>query len=109
EDSAAAPLPVPSGLNILIAEDNAINALLAERVLANVGCTTTTVMDGAAAVEAVERNLAGDGPAFDLALFDVHMPRLDGLEAVEAILALGEQQRRPGGRKRHAIITRQAH
>ncbi len=77
---------------VLLAEDNAINALLACRMLEAIGCEVVHASDGAAAVSAFERSLAQDGHAFDLILMDVHMPRLDGLEAAAEIRRLAGTQ-----------------
>ena len=80
--------PLQPRLRILVAEDNAINALLAERMLEKAGCECVLVTDGEQAVEAVRESLAGLGVAFDLVLMDVHMPKLDGFEAAQAIRRL---------------------
>ncbi|AMJ62569.1 ATP-binding protein [Bosea sp. PAMC 26642] len=75
-------------LNVLVAEDNEINALLATRTLERLGCAATWVRDGREAVALVEAGFAGKGPAFDLILLDIRMPELDGLGAARAIRAL---------------------
>ena len=77
-----------ASLNVLVAEDNEINALLASRTLERLGCTATWVRDGRAAVGAVEAALCGHRPAFDLVLLDIRMPVLDGLSAAREIRAL---------------------
>jgi signal transduction histidine kinase/ActR/RegA family two-component response regulator len=66
-------------LNILLAEDNPVNQLLAQRVLENAGHRVTVAGDGAQAVETIRRE------RFDLVLMDVQMPVLGGLEATVAI------------------------
>ena len=72
-----------TGLRVLLAEDNPINALLARTLLTRAGCIVTTVHDGEEAV-----TVARSG-AYDLILLDIRMPRLDGLAAAERIRASG--------------------
>ena len=74
--AAAAPVPA---LNILIAEDNAVNQLVLTRMLHKRGHTVTVVADGRAAVAAVA------AAEFDVVLMDVQMPELDGLQATREI------------------------
>ncbi|MBU6296810.1 MAG: response regulator [Alphaproteobacteria bacterium] len=78
EPATPAPAPV-AGLNILLAEDNPINALLTRELLRRRGHRITEVVTGNAAVKAMEE---GD---FDLLLTDIHMPGMDGIEATKAI------------------------
>jgi signal transduction histidine kinase/CheY-like chemotaxis protein len=82
DERAAEPVMV-SGMRVLLAEDNPVNALLARSLLARSGCTVVTVGNGAEAVQALE-----EAP-YDLVLMDVHMPVLDGYAATRAIRAAG--------------------
>jgi CheY-like chemotaxis protein len=66
-------------LNILLAEDNAVNQKLAVRVLEKRGHTVVVAETGTAALETSEKQ------SFDLVLMDVQMPEMDGLEATVAI------------------------
>lgn len=68
---------------ILIAEDNEINALLARSALVKAGHKVKVVGNGRAAVEAVVHPVEGQAP--DLVLMDLHMPVMDGLDAIAMI------------------------
>ena len=76
------------GCHVLLAEDNAVNALLARRMLEKAGCTVVHAVDGEQAVLESSRALAPGARGFDLVLMDVHMPRLDGLAAAAEIRAV---------------------
>jgi len=67
------------GLRLLLVEDNELNALLAARLMAALGFEVVTAVNGAIAVQAVERQ------EFDVILMDCQMPVMDGYEATRAI------------------------
>lgn len=71
-----------SGLRVLLAEDNTVNARLASRLLEKSGILVEWVSDGKQAVEAIQKN------EFDMVLMDVQMPVMDGFEATVEIRRL---------------------
>ena len=83
------------GLRVMAAEDNRVNQIVLETLLAQVGVTPVVVGDGAQAVE------AWAGGDWDLILMDVHMPVLDGVGAVREIRAREAAE----GRRRTPVIA----
>lgn len=76
-------------LALLLAEDNDVNALVLEGMLAPLGHRITRVGDGAAALEALL------GGRFDLVLMDMLMPGVDGLAATRRWRAIEAAEGRP--------------
>ncbi len=67
-------------LRVLLAEDNMVNAMLARTILERSGHKVYLVSDGVAALAALQ-----DGARFDIAVLDVEMPKLSGLNVARAI------------------------
>jgi len=72
-----------TGLRVLVAEDNAVNQLVVERVLEGLGASVSLVEDGGGAVHAVVEQ------DWDVVLMDCHMHQVDGFEATRRIRSLG--------------------
>ena len=70
------------GVRVLLAEDNELNAEIAEIQLKELGMTVARAVDGKQAVECFANNPAS---TFDVILMDIMMPRMDGYEATKAI------------------------
>jgi len=81
---------VSKSLHVLVADDNPTNREVLSRILERGGHTATLVADGERALDALETS------HFDIALIDRNMPRLSGLETVQAIrLTTGARERLP--------------
>jgi len=65
--------------HVLLAEDNKVNQLLAQKLLKKRGYQVTIVEDGQQALETVKTEV------FDVILMDVQMPVMGGFEATQAI------------------------
>ena len=76
-------------LRLLVAEDNDINRLLSEAMLRKLGHVPVMVVDGEKAVEAATQE------SFDAILMDLHMPGVDGIQAVKQIRANEAKTGRP--------------
>ena len=76
------------GLRVLVADDNPTNREVLGRILERGGHEATLVADGERALDALEAS------RYDAALIDRNMPRLSGLETVQAIrLTTGARER----------------
>ena len=99
-----------SGLSILLAQDNDINALLACTLLEKSGARVVRVRNGAEAIAKAGTALGeANGQGFDLIFMDIHMPDMDGIEAARRIRALYPDAARPAeGRPPIVALTANA-
>ncbi|MFN7926216.1 MAG: ATP-binding protein [Bryobacteraceae bacterium] len=97
---AAAPMAAAPGspgggaeparpIRVLVADDNAVNQLIATRLIERLGHAVDAANDGE---QAVEMYRAGQ---YDLVLMDSHMPVMDGIEAMRVIRQLEAAEKRP--------------
>jgi signal transduction histidine kinase/CheY-like chemotaxis protein len=70
-----------SGCRVLVADDNAINQAVARAILEAVGAGVEVARDGAEALAMLRAQ------PFDVVLMDIHMPGMDGREALARIRA----------------------
>lgn len=75
-------LDLRSAPRVLIVDDNATNRVVAQALCEMFGCSSELAEDGLEALQAVQES------RYDLILMDIKMPRLDGVQATQAIRAL---------------------
>ena len=78
------------GKNILLAEDNDLNAEIAEAILERAGLKTERVEDGIQCVNKITKMPTG---TYDMILMDIQMPRMDGYKATQAIRHLPDKDK----------------
>ncbi len=81
---------VLQGKHVLLAEDNDLNAEIAEFILEDMGLVVDRVEDGIRCVAQMEQKPAG---TYDLILMDIQMPHMDGYKATQAIRRLADQKK----------------
>ncbi|BAV08819.1 PAS domain S-box-containing protein [Filimonas lacunae] len=75
-------------LKVLLAEDNAINQLLARSVIQYLGFESKTASNGQEAIELLEKE------DFDIVLMDIQMPVKDGVEATTYIRSMADSKKK---------------
>ena len=78
------------GRKILLAEDNDLNAEIAEAILGRAGIETERVEDGLQCVKRITEMPAG---TYDMILMDIQMPQMDGYKATRVIRDLPDPEK----------------
>ena len=78
------------GRNILLAEDNDLNAEIAEAILEYAGLKIDRVEDG---IQCVNRIMEMPAGTYDMILMDIQMPKMDGYKATQAIRHLPDRDK----------------
>jgi signal transduction histidine kinase/CheY-like chemotaxis protein len=85
-DDGPVPGDVPTGMRVLVVDDNEVGRTLLQRMLAAWGLDVTLATGGADALTTLQVMAGASRPA-ELVLLDLNMPELDGLAVTRAIRA----------------------
>jgi CheY-like chemotaxis protein/anti-sigma regulatory factor (Ser/Thr protein kinase) len=96
--SANAPAAARVGaraMRALLAEDNDINAVIAQKALRRLGFEVVRARDGEEATRLAGEAARGKAPRFDVVLMDIKMPAIDGRQAARAIRLVERETHAP--------------
>ena len=90
DEGAGTASKILEGRNILLAEDNDLNAEIAEAILERAGLKTERVEDGIQCVNKITKMPAG---TYDMILMDIQMPKMNGYKATQTIRHLPDKDK----------------
>jgi signal transduction histidine kinase/CheY-like chemotaxis protein len=99
--AGGAAVRTPIRARALVAEDNDINFVIAQKALRRLGFEVERASDGLSAVRMADDAARGRTPAYDIVLMDIKMPGLDGRQAAREIREI----ERESGSPRTAIVA----
>ncbi len=77
-------------LQILLVEDNQINQKVAQKMLRRLGHNADLAVNGKEAVQALEKR------PYQIVFMDIHMPKIEGIEATRIIRERLVSEEQPG-------------
>jgi len=76
-----------SSLNVLVVDDNETNRLVISQQLGHWGANVTLASSAKQALELCAQRIENDQPMFDIAVLDMQMPEMDGMELCKVLKA----------------------
>ena len=90
DESSGTASEILKGRNILLAEDNDLNAEIAEAILERAGLKVERVEDG---IQCVNRIIKMPARTYDMILMDIQMPQMNGYKATQEIRHLPDKDK----------------
>lgn len=90
DESSGIASEILEGRNILLAEDNDLNAEIAEAILERAGLKVERVEDG---IQCVNRIIKMPARTYDMILMDIQMPQMNGYKATQEIRRLPDKDK----------------
>ena len=84
-----------SSLNVLVVDDNETNRLVISQQLGHWGANVTLASSAKQALELCAQRIENDQPMFDIAVLDMQMPEMDGMELCNVLKAHDDYKAMP--------------